>query len=207
MVIKLRDYLRIHGIVTALLDNEDAKTERACLYYASYGAYILHKYFELDAVVVSGAAAYHLNDSENILFFGDIHDGFVVSHENAFHAWVLVEEYLIDFMAPTFSRITGDKGCVITYPSRMLQKPLALMKSSPNDLAKPGDFFLLQNPELTQSHASFLTSKPIHGDLAEMAIHWFRKTPQKILPQIGVKNQSGEIQQVKYEEARLSGVW
>lgn len=207
MIIKLQDYVRIHSVISLVMANENANTERACLYYASFGAFILHQHFKLDAVAVSGAAAYHLGDPQNLLVFGDISDNHLVSHDKAFHAWVDVDGYVIDFAAPTFCRITGAAERWISYPARMFQKPHSALKDSPLDLTKPGDCFLMPNAALTRDHASFLTSKPIHGDLADICTRWFRKSPAQMAPMVGIMNQHGEMQDVPYQTARLSGVW
>ena len=207
MKISLTNYVRIHSIITAILNNEDARIDKACLYYASFGAFILSEKLGIDARMVTGVAAYHLGDNGNILTFGERDGDLVKASKTGFHAWVVADGWLIDFMAPIFgtAEFMPDKNT--SFEAKMLQKPISDMKDDISSISTQGDFFLLPDGPLTMEHYSFMHSKPMIGDLAEICCKWFVKAPGNIPPSIGIGNKQGDVNFISYEPVKLNGVW
>lgn len=204
MLIKLKDYVRIYKVINSVVKNEGADPSICCLFFSSYGAYILSKHFKIEAHPKAGLAAFNVGSEKEILLFGEKESGRLTGDKEAFHCWVEANGWVIDFMAPAFREIKTDS---ISIPSKMFQKPISEMSDSPFDLASPGDFYLESSPISTAKHMSVLSTKPAYGDLAEICAKWFRKSPRTMHSSIGIADQKGSQNKVALSGQQVIGAW
>lgn len=204
MLITLNDYKRIYKVINSVIKNEGADPAHSCLYFSAFGAYILNHHYKLEAQSHAGLAAYHLGNDNELLVFAEEGEGGVSANGDAFHCWVEVNDWAIDFTAPAFSELkSGD----IEIPARMFQRPLSDMAESINHMNKSGDFFYYSTPELTTKHMQILNSHKMISDLADICNRWFVKPPKKIQKSIQIGNQRGELGLVTLHGHNIIGKW
>lgn len=204
MLITRSNYERIYRTVNSIVVSEGADPSVACIFFSAFGSYILERHFRIAAQPKAGLAAYHLG-SDEVLVFGEQNGRVLTGEGNGFHCWVEADGWLIDFMAPAFSQIGEKMGQSI--PSKMFQKPLSSMSPSINDFKRPGDFYVVSTKETTIKHISVIMEKQVYGDLAEIAVQWFKKSPKKMIQSFPVADQSGRIKKVSLDGASLTGTW
>lgn len=207
MKITLPDYFRIYSVIHSVLLSENADTDRSCLFYSYFAAYILKEHYKMPAKVYSGFAAYHLG-LENILAFGDVEGNELLSSTDKFHAWVEVEGWLLDFMAPEFPNILKKSNPTYQVPRKMMQKPMSSMAENGDDMKKAGDFLLIPNLEVTQYMASVITSKPAFIDLLDICSRWYNKKQSKMSKCIQILDGRGNVRSVTLSGIRaITGAW
>ncbi|MFC5522554.1 DUF2026 family protein [Polaromonas jejuensis] len=207
-VIPLSDYLRIFRVIKSVLDSVDAHTTHACMFFSIAGAAILREYYKKDAMQIAGAAFYLVDGKQrNAMSFATVSEGQAQSSDTAFHSWVQCDGYVIDFMTPIFPDVCVSSGHPFTAPGRMFQKRLSGMAPSHQHLYKEGDFYLVPNPELTVDLRRSFLQKPASADLVNICLHWYRKPPKPILPELHMQNDLGEVTQIKLSHVGVSGAW
>lgn len=205
MKIKLKDYERVYKTINAILLNEDADPTVACTFFAFYGAHILREHYKIDAHPLAGLCVYHMGGENNILTFGKIVDGQLVSDVDAFHSWVVGDGWLFDFMAPAFSDIPNAKGLEIE--SKMIQKPLSAMASSVSELKSEGDFYFEPDPDVLKNRMEYLSSSLAYSDLAEICKQWYTKPPNKMHEIIQIGDTKGNLNPVSLVGNSVVGAW
>lgn len=75
--------------------------------------------------------------------------------------------------------------------TRPFQKPKSEMCESPFDLHREGDFYLEENPALTNELIQKFMSRAQNGDLVDICKHWYRPNPKAIEPEIGMRSNDG----------------
>lgn len=207
-LIPLLDYLRIHGVIRSLLDSVDAHTAHACMFFSTAGAAILREFYRKDAMPVAGAAFYLVDgEQRNALSFAKLESGLVQSSDTAFHAWVQCEGYVIDFMAPMFPETCASSGHPFTAPRRMFQKRWSDMAPSHEHLDHEGDFHLVPNPELTVDLRRSFLQKPASADLVNICLHWYKRPPKSIAPELLMQNDLGEVTKIRLKTVAVSATW
>lgn len=204
MLLKLKDYERIYRVVNSIVKNEGADPSISCVFFSAYGAYILSKHYKLNAVPKAGLAAYHIGNNNDVILFGEKYECGFTGENDAFHCWVEVNGWVIDFMAPAFSQLNGGGKSI---PSKMFQKPLTDMALSVNELREAGDFYLESTQESTAKHMQVLSTSMIYDDLAEICVQWFTKPPKNIQKTIGVADGKGNINPVSLTGNSVVGTW
>ncbi|KXG85848.1 DUF2026 family protein [Agrobacterium bohemicum] len=202
MLIKQTDYHRIYRVINSLLINENADPATASMYFSTFGAFILEHHYKVKAKPKGGLAAYNF-DGKRILFADHRDDGHVTGAGENFHCWVEADGWAIDFMAPTFTQAARD----LAVPSKMFQKPLSSMAPSINDLAKSGDFFYKSEPEASARRFADWRKQAMIGDLATIAVGWFRKSPKQIQSLISVSDDKGQSTTIPLSGNSLVGSW
>ncbi|UVD59174.1 DUF2026 domain-containing protein [Rhizobium sp. Pop5] len=202
MLIKQTDYHRIYRVINSLILNENGNAAHACMYFATFGSFILEQHYKVKATPKGGLAAYNL-DGTMILFADHREDGYVTGAGENFHCWVEAEGWAIDFMAPAFSETAAG----LQVPSKMFQRPLSAMASSINNLNHSGDFFYLSEPAATAARFQDWHKLAMIGDLATIAARWFRKAPKSMAAAISVDNPSGKSRSVPLVGNPLVGSW
>lgn len=207
------DYQRLHRIIVTVLNNVDASTVNACIFFSMAGAYILNKEYGLDANVRCGSAFFRVDDAANFVMAFTDTDAFendeIASHNKAFHAWIECDGFVVDLMAPIFreniiSRVPDTK---LRLPRKMFQKPKAAMAESPFELNKEGDFYLQTNPELTMElHRTFM-GRAQNGDLVDVCRHWFKRTPKTIPAELEMGSNDGIVTRMRLVVTELVGKW
>ncbi|WP_041190633.1 DUF2026 family protein [Burkholderia pseudomallei] len=207
-LIPLLDYLRIHSVIRSVLDSVDAHTAHACMFFSVAGAAILREFYKKDAMPVAGAA-FLLVDEErrNAMSFATLTNGQVQSTDASFHAWVLCDGYAIDFMTPVFPETCKAAGHPFIAQRRMFQKRWADMAPSHEHLDREGDYHFIPNPELTTDLLRSFFKKPASGDLVNICLHWYRKPPKSILPELQMQNDLGEVTRIRLQNCVVSGAW
>jgi len=204
MLLKLKDYERIYKVVNSVVKNEGADPSICCIFFSAYGACILSKHYNLNAVPKAGLAAYHIGGNNDALVFGEKHQGYFSGEGEAFHCWVEVDGWVIDFMAPAFSELNGGKKSI---PSKMLQKPLTEMAASVHELRKTGDFYLESTTKSTEKHLKILSTSMAYGDLANLCVQWFKKYPKKMPKTIIIGDNKGNQNSVSLTGNSIAGEW
>lgn len=202
MLIKQSDYHRIYRVINSLLINENADPATACMYFSTFGAFILQQQYKIKAVPKGGLAAYNLGGT--LLLFGDHReDGYVTGAGENFHCWVEADGWAIDFMAPAFSQSARH----LSVPSKMFQRPLSEMAGSINDLNQSGDFFYKPEPEAMGRRFADWHKQGMIGDLASIGAGWFRKSPKQMQSSISVSDSNGKSRTIPLVGNTLVGVW
>lgn len=202
MLIKQSDYHRIYRVINSLLINENANPAVACMYFATFGAFILGQHYRIKATPKGGLAAYNLGGTL-VLFADHREDGYVTGAGENFHCWVEAEGWAIDFMAPAFRESARE----LSVPSKMFQRPLSSMAPDINSLAQSGDFFYQSEAEASARRFADWHRLAMIGDLATVAANWFRKSPRQMPGSISVANQSGTLKSVPLAGNSLVGAW
>lgn len=204
MLLKLKDYERIYKVINSVIRNEGADPSISCLFFSAYGSYILRHHYKLEAHPRAGLASYHVGGNNDALLFAEESEGQITGYLDAFHCWVEVEGWVIDFMAPAFKDIK-ELQCKI--PSLMFQKRASEMVGSLTELRKKGDFYLESTIESTAKHMKVLGTKKAYQDLAEICVQWYSKPPKKIHPFIGIEDQNGKRNKVSLAGYSVVGAW
>jgi hypothetical protein len=202
MLIKQTDYHRIYRVINSLLVNDNADPATACMYFSTFGAFILQQHYKVKAVPKGGLAAYNLGGT--VMLFADHRDdGYVTGAGDNFHCWVEADGWAIDFMAPAFSQNAQE----LAVPPKMFQRPLSAMAASINDLDQSGDFFYRSEPEATARRFADWHKQAMIGDLASVAANWFRKSPKQMSTSLSVTERDGKIRTVPLSGQTLVGAW
>lgn len=207
MILKLKEYERIYKVINSVIKNEGADPTVSCILFSIYGAHILSQHYKLNAISKAGLAAYNVAGANEIILFGEEYNGNFVGNNEAFHCWIEVDGWVIDFMAPTFSDIHRKTNSLHTVDVNMFQKPLSKMSSSAHDLTQKGDFYLESDPNITSQKIAFIKDKVVYSDLADICSQWFTKPPKKILKTILVGNAKREFNQVSLIGKTITGTW
>jgi hypothetical protein len=202
MLIKQSDYHRIYSIINSLVVSEKGNPAVACMFFSVFGSFILKQHFNINAAPKGGLAAYRLDN--NFMLFGDMKDdGYVSGDGENFHCWVEADGWALDFMAPAFAGLEHGKDV----PSKMFQKPMSEMAKSVNDVERSGDFYYGSTPQATAQRFAHWKNNPMIGDLADLAVLWFRKSPKKMMGAMTVADQNGKPTEVRLSGRPLVGTW
>ncbi|MCP3944552.1 MAG: DUF2026 domain-containing protein, partial [Desulfobacteraceae bacterium] len=161
--------------------------------------------YKIDAHPLAGLCMYHMGGDNNILTFGKIVDGQIISNVNAFHSWIVGEGWLFDFMAPAFSDIPNGKEFKIQ--SKMIQKPISEMAISVSELKSEGDFYFETNLDVLKNRMEYLSSSLAYSDLAEICKQWYKKPPQKMQKTIQIGDSKGNLNPVSLVGNSVVGAW
>ncbi|WP_421722143.1 DUF2026 family protein [Alloalcanivorax xenomutans] len=197
----MRDYERIHMTICSVVRNEQEDPLKSCFFFSMSAAAILRRHYKVDAKVTAGIAAYRLGvEDRHTLIFAEAVDGYLECTDNGFHAWVEADDWVIDFMAPLFPKITP---CA----AKMFQKKREQAASTPDSLSVPGDFFVSGNQAMTESLFDHFISKPAYADLLQIAERWYKRPPKKMAGAVGIGDGKGKVDMVRLQGARLVGAW
>jgi hypothetical protein len=207
MILPFADYERIHLMVKAVLDSENAKTAFACSFFALAGAGILFTHYGIRARPIFGAALLLLNEeSKDILTYGRMDGAAIASDENHFHAWIDTGSHVIDFMAPLYEDAMSSKGYEIKIPQRMFQRPKENLVQSIFDLKSMGDCHLQPNLALTQNMIKNYLHEPIYRNIIEVSTKLYRKPPMH-LPDLIMTNRDGMPRRIVLDPSTITGSW
>ena len=209
MLLTLKQYQRVYKVIHSIVEHLGKDPAAACIYFSAFGAYILKKHFQINAEIKSGYAAYQVGNNGKVICFGELDEEGQFSESSAsFHCWIEAEGWLIDFMAPNFSRMhekTEAKGNR-TLPSYMLQKPLSEMSSSIGQLHKTGDFYL--EVELNSAPERFSDLRDQRNEyFAELCVDWYVKPPKKMLKQLKIIDEKGREMSIELRGSKVTGKW
>ena len=204
----LPDYERAFHVIYSVIKNEGANMARACLYFGFIGAAILRHHYKVQARAVVGFAVYKLDSSNDVLALADRDgSGNIVASLNGFHCWVVADRWIVDFSAPLFREMWELAGSDKQIERKMLQRPLSVTEGSLDGLRHPGDLTLREYPALTLHFQQKQGHFKVNADLEDIAVQWFRRTPKKMSPRIGIGDTKGNVMQVALSGPKLSGAW
>lgn len=204
MLIKLKDYERVHRIISSLARHEGNDPAYSCMWFSVFGAHILQEHYRVEPRVRCGLAAFYVGGENEVLCFGEATESGVTGAQQNFHCWIEAKGWVIDFMAPAFPALLGPNTHL---EPRMFQKRHSDMVSNINDMKSPGDFFLAPVDYLTEERLKHFWEFPIYGDIAKICAQWFTKNPKKIRPQIGMMDNNGEVVALKLSGPSVRGRW
>lgn len=205
-LLPLPDYQRIYQVIYSVLEaSEIAITHRACIFFASAGTMILREHYAMPATISAGCLALMVDEHKaNVVVYGRDEAGAFVNDQEAFHAWVECDGWLIDFMAPIMGVALREDGRDWTVPRRMLQKRLSERKASLGEIQHVGDFFLSHDSPLAES---LLDSQSVQfSDLMSACLAWYRKPP-KPLKGIALADSHGPTKHLVARAPSIDGVW
>jgi|EndMetStandDraft_3_1072993.scaffolds.fasta_scaffold01291_9 hypothetical protein len=121
----LSEYNRVYQVAHGVLKGvPDAKAEKACIFFAAFGGFVLNQKYKINARVVGGAFSLCIGEGD-VAVFGRLEDGRLTSALDAFHMWLQTETHVIDApsisnVSPSLTRIATTDGVVtvITLNSR-----------------------------------------------------------------------------------------
>lgn len=202
------EYLRMSGIIAAVVDETGTKACRGCLSFAMAGSVILRQVFGKEAYPLAGAAFYRVDDNTGFtLAYGNAIDGKVSSGPDSFHSWILCDGYVIDLLAPLFPESVKDFGRTEVVPRRMFQKPAAAMSQSPYELAQEGDFYFEFNRALSTEYFSFYLDDPSYMQLVRVCVDWFKKSTLNGDVTYTVPRRDGSTGVLAPHQFILDGAW
>ena len=199
MIIDSTEYERIYKIINSMVLNEGLSPDVSAILFSFFGAQILKKHYDLNALPKAGIAAYQLGDGEGSKVVAD--------ETQSFHCWVEVDGWLIDFMAPCFSTLTPVNENGLKIQPRMMQKPLSNMSDSVSELKKAGDFYLEANNAVLAKKYTVIKNTPLFGDLADVCSHWYNKPPKGIINNMVIEDQDGELTSIPLQGETVIGAW
>lgn len=168
----LSEYNRIHQVAHGVI-RDVGRAEKACKFFACFGAMVLNKHYKIPARAVAGGFALCIDDKPEVAFFGHAENGRITSSHEGFHMWVQTETHVIDFMAPIFPEAFADAGLATTIPRRMLQPLLTAEAKSLDELTTPGAYFTLPDPDMTEAMVDDFLGRPANTDLLLVADAWY----------------------------------
>lgn len=205
-LLPLPDYQRIYQVAFSVLNaSEIAITHRACLFFAAAGALLLREHYGLPATISAGCMALMLDEQKaNVIVYGREEDGTFVSDDEAFHAWVQCDGWLLDFMAPIIGVALREDGRNWHVPRRMLQRLLSERKSSIGEIQKTGDLFSRHDAGLAEL---LIDRQPNQfADLLNVCQAWYRRPP-KPLRDIAMADSHGPTKRLVAKAPAIEGAW
>lgn len=205
-LIPLADYNRIYQVAHGVLQHI-ATAERACVFFAAFGAYVLNEHYNIPARVVAGALGLCTSDVPEVAFFGKIENRRLLSGSDAFHMWVQTKTHVIDFMAPIFPETFAHQHPQAAVPRKMFQRRMTEDVGGPAALKKVGDFTGYPDPVLTQELVDHFFDRPHNGDLLRVAIAWYGNRRAKQAPTFAMQNDEGRVYELVLPTTVATGAW
>lgn len=81
------------------------------------------------------------------------------------------------------------------------------MSADVQALAKPGDFYLASNLELTRELLQQFMAKKALTNLSQLCLEWFRKPPKAMPDDLALQGADGEVSRIKLQATAIEGVW
>lgn len=210
-------YRRIFNIADSLAPYFAPPVGRACLFYNLTGAALMQAHYNKDAKLFCGLGAVALSKKSSagemaMLSWFQVSEGIATATEEAFHAWVEFDDWIIDFTAPNyreaFAAVPFERKIPPPLtPRKMLQKPRHEVSGDIDDLANAGDAVFDGNPGLTVAIIDRIGANPQMGDVLNIATKWHRPFPRRIAPLMMVGSNDGKQLDMKFVERSLDGVW
>lgn len=184
-----------------------ARSEKACIFFACLGALVLNKHYGIPAKVVGGGFALCVDATPQVAFFGQQDGGRLSTSHRAFHMWVQTETHIIDFMAPIYAEAFADARQSLAVPRKMFQRAIETEATTPDDVVRPGDFFTLPDPGLTESLVNANLARAANTDLLRVADVWYgtRRRRQRSTLQMG--DDDGDTYDLVLPRSVATGSW
>jgi hypothetical protein len=198
------EYNRIHRVVGGVL-GQVVRVERACIFFACLGSYLVRKHYNLRARPVAGLLALCIDDTPECVIFGRERGGTISSSENGFHMWVQTDTHIIDFMAPIYAE--AFEVPLSALPRKVLQRPLNTESQSLDELRASGDFVTLPNPGLSNRLLEKFIARERNHDLVNVTDAWFGSRHAQQRPTFTMADESGRIFELLLATTFGTGAW
>lgn len=205
-LLPLSEYNRIHQVAHGVLA-DIANAERACTFFAAFGAFVLNKHYNIPARVVAGAFGLAVTDRPEVAFFGRIEDGVLLSDADAFHMWIQTETHIVDFMAPIYPEAFVALQTATPIPRKMLQLRLVDEAESVSALKQAGDCIACPDPDLTDELVDRFCARPHNEDLVRVADAWFGGRRARQQPGFAMIDNRGVVEQLTLAKTTANGAW
>lgn len=202
----LSEYNRIHQVAHGVL-RDVGRPEKACKFFACFGAMILNKHYKIPARAVAGGFALCIDDGPEVAFFGQAENGRITTSPDGFHMWIQTEGHVVDFMAPIYPEAFADAGVTTTIPRRMFQRRLSSEAGSLSDLKSPGDYFTLPDPEMTEAMIDDFLGRAANTDLLLIADAWYGGRRREQSRAQAMQNDLGEVINMRLPSTTAVGAW
>lgn len=205
-LLALPDYQRIYQVVFSVLETSGiALTHRACIFFATAGAQLMREQYKLSASISAGCMALMVDEVKaNVVIYGRERDGAFVGEDDAFHAWVECDGWLIDFMAPIMGESLRADGHTWDVPRRMLQKRLRDGLDDPRRIQHVGEFYTRHSKALAER---LIDRQPVQfEDLIEVCRAWYRRPPKPLAP-LALGDSGGPTRTLVLRAPAIEGVW
>jgi hypothetical protein len=203
MPLPLADYQRVYQVIYSVLHAAEGAAHRACIFFTVVGVTLLREHYKLNATISAGLAVYKLHP-DRVLYFGRREGDQLAADGDAFHAWVEVDGYAIDFMAPLFTDVAQEEGWP-RVPRRMFQRPLVTMKAL-DEITEPGDFMLQHDQQTASEIIDHFGARAAHFDLMKVCQAWFEKPPRQLRP-MAMGNSDGGRTMLTLRAPAIEGAW
>jgi Protein of unknown function (DUF2026) len=204
--ITLKEYNRIYQVARGVIE-DIGHSEKACMFFAIFGAMMLNKHFKIPARAVAGGFALRVSEAPEIAFFGQMAEDRLVMSTEGFHMWVQTASHIIDFMAPVYPEAFAQAEQKLIIPRKMFQRPISTEAASMDDLSSPGDFYTLPDPELTESLIDGFLGRASGADLLSVADTWFGGRRRKQVKSMAMQDDQGKVYQLDLPRTTAIGSW
>lgn len=199
------EYEKIFRILHAVEGYVGRGTRPDCQFYNIIGGYILKEVYKIPAFPVAGAALIKVsNDNEHILGFANTESEFIESDSKHFHCWIETPNHYIDFVSPLYNDYPNAPK---SEKNLMFQKPIESMNKSPDTFNKAGDFFFMENSELTKMQIPRYTQSDIFKDAMYLAKTWAEGSKQKLKQKTWLLTEDGVRVELPISKIELKGSW
>jgi len=205
-VIPMAEYNRIHQIAHGVI-KEEGSVERACIFFAIVGSFLLNKHYGIDARAVAGGFALCVAGGPKCIFYGKNEGGKFSWGGDGFHMWVQTGDHIIDFMAPIYQECFAIVDPDIIIPRKMFQKQKKYDSQTLDGLVSAGDYMSFPDPDLTDELINHFLSKPTNTDLLNVADAWSGSRRGKQRPTIRMGSNDGIIRDLALPTTITRGSW
>jgi hypothetical protein len=205
-IMPISEYNRIHQVAHGVL-KDIGRVEKACKFFACFGAMVLNKHYKIPARVVAGGFALCIDSKPEVAFFGHAENGRISSSPDGFHMWVQTATHVIDFMAPFFPEAFADAGLTTAIPRKMLQRPLTTEAKSLDALNTPGSYYTLPDPDMTEAMIGEFLSRAQNADLLLIADGWYGGQRRRQKPVQMIRDDLGEIIELRLPSIAATEAW
>lgn len=202
----MSEYNRIHQVAHGVL-KDVGRVEKACKFFACFGAMVLSKHYKIPARAVAGGFALCIDTTPEVAFFGQAENGRLSTSPDGFHMWVQTETHIVDFMAPIFPEAFADAGLTSTIPRRMLQRPMTTEAQSLNEVNTPGAFFTLPDPDMTETMIDEFLGRAQNTDLLMIADSWYGSRRGRQKRAMTMQDNLGEKVELRLPATTATGAW
>lgn len=202
----IHEYEQIFRTIHGFLLSKNADASKSCLFFSIVGSVLLKQYHAMDkAIAVIGTAEYNLRTPNNICHvFGKIENRKLISTSTAFHSWVEVDGWIIDFSAPLFGDMVSEEQAGAKIPSFMFQK---IDVPSLPDLTIPGVYFHNPDPELSHRLKCAFVEVEQNMEHITLCVKWYKPVPIEMPSLKQLSMATGTISEIKLSPRRVVGEW
>ena len=201
----MSDFNRVHQVVHGTIKDE-GNPAKGCTLFACIGALILNKHYKIPARAVAGGFAMCVEPEKN-MFFGRDGGGAFEFDEDGFHMWVQTETHIFDFMSPLYQEAFQNVQQDVVIPRRMFQKRVADEAANLDALSKPGDFYSMPDPDLSERLIDRILERPLNTDIIQIADTWFGTRRGRQRPSLTIESNNGIVRELTLPNTLARGAW